>query len=310
MEQNVSFAHERYEGAEGAKLQKDLWENLTSILNAQGGPIKTIEQWKQYLRDLRRNVKAKAADIKKQREQSGINGFRKLKTLDNFERRLLGIMTVDAVDGDGESPEIGFNLPTPSYNDVAGVENIPPQINQDLVFGAPSNRNNADAIITADIDAIIADNTDVNIDANIDLTKDNVEDRTILSELQIGTHSGSAKHSDNLTSKKQVNQGSIRRSKTRNAPYESANTVSMQKYIALEEKKLEFEERKFNEEKRLQQEKSDFERKLAMDHLEIKKQTLELEKERIKIESQKVEKMNDISNLLKTYTEYMMNSNL
>lgn len=104
----MNFAHDRFEGADGAKEQTAKWTRIAQTLNATGGARKSVEQWRVFYRDWRRNTKTKASNIRQQREESGVNGFRRIKDLDEQEKRLFAIMTPDAVDGDGETQERGF----------------------------------------------------------------------------------------------------------------------------------------------------------------------------------------------------------
>lgn len=60
-----------------------------------------------YFIFLRKRVKEKSTAIKEAHAQSGINGTKKIAEVTDFEQRVIAVMSVDAVDGDGFSKECG-----------------------------------------------------------------------------------------------------------------------------------------------------------------------------------------------------------
>ena len=55
----------------------------------------------------RRGVKSKAAAVKKKREQTGV-GYTNIKDLDDIDKRVISLMQVDTIDGDGDVQERGL----------------------------------------------------------------------------------------------------------------------------------------------------------------------------------------------------------
>lgn len=53
----------------------------------------------------RRRVKAKTSDIKFAFGKTGCNGTKPIKMLDDLDKRLLSVITMEMVDGDGENEE-------------------------------------------------------------------------------------------------------------------------------------------------------------------------------------------------------------
>lgn len=66
-------------------------------------------------------IKLKSAEIKETVNQSGVNGLKPIKELNDNEIRILSVMTSDYVDGDGETQEGGLNEATLAMNIVTEV---------------------------------------------------------------------------------------------------------------------------------------------------------------------------------------------
>lgn len=77
-----------------------MWNQLTARLNSSGGTKKTAPQWKKMWKDKVSAIKLKSAEIKKAVNQSGVNGLKPIKELNDNEIRILSVMTSDYVDGD------------------------------------------------------------------------------------------------------------------------------------------------------------------------------------------------------------------
>lgn len=65
-----------------------------------------------FFHKFRTRVRVKATTIKEAYNRSGVNGFKKIRDLDEFEERVVHIMTPHSVDGDGATVELG--VPEPS----------------------------------------------------------------------------------------------------------------------------------------------------------------------------------------------------
>lgn len=124
MEKHPNFAHERLIGPNGRKTLDSMWNELAESLNCSGGPNKSVNQWKKMWKDKVAAVKLKASELKNAQNQSGINGLTKIKELSEFHIRILSVMSLHYVDGDGETQEGGLNQETLPFIGTS-VDEIP-----------------------------------------------------------------------------------------------------------------------------------------------------------------------------------------
>ncbi|XP_048486315.1 uncharacterized protein LOC119694130 [Plutella xylostella] len=96
-------------GPQGRLLSNQLWTDLTELLNSMGGGVlKSTEKWKKVWADWKTKTKKKAILIKRHTSGTGggpSNGL----TLTAPEERLIAIMGVNAVEGQPNISELGFN---------------------------------------------------------------------------------------------------------------------------------------------------------------------------------------------------------
>lgn len=62
-------------------------------------------------------MKEKATAIRNEHTKSGINGTQRIPVLTNFENRVVAVMSMDALDGDGSSIERG----RPEFRTVTNI---------------------------------------------------------------------------------------------------------------------------------------------------------------------------------------------
>ncbi|KAG7296299.1 hypothetical protein JYU34_021429 [Plutella xylostella] len=102
-------------GPQGRLLSNQLWTDLTELLNSMGGGVlKSTEKWKKVWADWKTKTKKKAILIKRHTSGTGggpSNGL----TLTAPEERLIAIMGVNAVEGQPNISELGFNVSYFSY---------------------------------------------------------------------------------------------------------------------------------------------------------------------------------------------------
>ncbi|XP_046392785.1 uncharacterized protein LOC124160790 [Ischnura elegans] len=88
MSTHSSFAAGKFTGPLGYEKSQGQWQNLANMLNEQGG-YKEAEQWKKTWRDLKRNIRAKAARINAACRETGNRPVR--ETLSEMEEKCLSI---------------------------------------------------------------------------------------------------------------------------------------------------------------------------------------------------------------------------
>lgn len=127
LEKDLALAKNQFNTQDGKVELRKKWDNLAMKLNSLGGLNKTGFGWKKYWDDLRTRVRKKYTALKAVMAESGRNGDIVLE-FDDIEQKILTIITIDAVDGDGVSEDIG--LPSGSNADSALI--IPCQgVNKD-----------------------------------------------------------------------------------------------------------------------------------------------------------------------------------
>lgn len=97
----------RFVAENGAKILEKKWTELANHLNALGGAFKNNVQWKKCWDDIKAAVKKRTTAMRSEYLKSGINGTNPIKKLEDHSQRVLSIITIDSVDGDGESIESG-----------------------------------------------------------------------------------------------------------------------------------------------------------------------------------------------------------
>ncbi|XP_046387307.1 uncharacterized protein LOC124156860 [Ischnura elegans] len=88
MSTHSSFAAGKFTGPLGYEKSQGQWQTLANMLNEQGG-YKEAEQWKKTWRDLKRNIRAKAARINAACRETGNRPVR--ETLSEMEEKCLSI---------------------------------------------------------------------------------------------------------------------------------------------------------------------------------------------------------------------------
>jgi len=70
---------------------EESWKNLTKKLNASGGPVKTVQEWKRIFKYWISQVKSKTHEIKGAQQETSYKE-NKLKSLNDLEKSLLSLM--------------------------------------------------------------------------------------------------------------------------------------------------------------------------------------------------------------------------
>ncbi|XP_055906897.1 uncharacterized protein LOC129942114 isoform X1 [Eupeodes corollae] len=91
-----------------------MWEILALNLNAMGPITKSIDQWKKCWTDLKSGVRKQCNSRKAFFNRTGGGSIGNApRDLNEFEEKILAIISTHAVDGDGLTPESGVALNTP-----------------------------------------------------------------------------------------------------------------------------------------------------------------------------------------------------
>lgn len=99
------------------------------MLNMKGGAHKNPAEWKKCWVDLKSSVKKRYFGLKARMVQSGNNGS-VVDELDQLDQRIVGIITIEALEGDG-SREHGISATvrsaqrTPVLSDITDTEFLP-----------------------------------------------------------------------------------------------------------------------------------------------------------------------------------------
>ncbi|XP_075981831.1 uncharacterized protein LOC142980389 isoform X2 [Anticarsia gemmatalis] len=128
------------QGAQGRIRAEQLWQELGELLNAVGsGVIKTIDKWKKVWTDWKAKTKKKALAIRRHADGTG-GGPSSKQTLTPTEQRILSIMGLNAVVGQQEIDERGFdvlpqqvNIPPDNSATQAFSQTVPEDIVIDFV---------------------------------------------------------------------------------------------------------------------------------------------------------------------------------
>ncbi|XP_075149071.1 uncharacterized protein LOC142223084 [Haematobia irritans] len=109
MANHLEFARGQFGSMHANSSNKEQWETLRNTLNSLGGSHKTIEQWKKCWIDLKSGVKSIMSKRRMFMNQTGGGSFHDApRDLNHLEEKILSIITIDAVDGDGRTPESGL----------------------------------------------------------------------------------------------------------------------------------------------------------------------------------------------------------
>lgn len=118
METHTAVAKKQFLGANGAEILEHQWLKLAGSLNSMSGAKKTTEEWMKCWSDIKAAVRKKATVVRSKYDNTGINGTEPIKSLDEYSQRVLSVMTIDTVDGDGETVECGLpHLPKFNLSD-------------------------------------------------------------------------------------------------------------------------------------------------------------------------------------------------
>lgn len=112
MEENLELARNQFETTDGNNTKIAKWNELSRQLNALGAAKKSSDQWRKYWTDFQSNAKERIAAYQKRKDESGVNGTKKLKPLCELDVRIASIMTISAIDGDQTTQEGGLDLLT------------------------------------------------------------------------------------------------------------------------------------------------------------------------------------------------------
>ncbi|XP_055842626.1 uncharacterized protein LOC129909577 [Episyrphus balteatus] len=108
MYENKAFARGQFNDINCRQNINSTWESLCNRLNSQGAIVKTVDQWKKCWTDIKSGVKKQASAYKSFLNQTGGGSITDgPRQLNDFEEKVLSIITNDAVDGDASTPELG-----------------------------------------------------------------------------------------------------------------------------------------------------------------------------------------------------------
>lgn len=118
-------------GVDGAKELQKHWNSIEVLLNSMGGTSKNAREWKKCWTDLRNGTRKRYMAEKAKRGQSGVNDI--VDTLSPFDQRVIGILTIEAIDGDlsrehgiaNMLPNTVASSPNSFCSDEAGPSHFP-----------------------------------------------------------------------------------------------------------------------------------------------------------------------------------------
>ncbi|XP_046804973.1 uncharacterized protein LOC124419447 isoform X2 [Lucilia cuprina] len=111
MSANLEFARGQFNRLNSNVHFKEKWESLAISLNSLGGSDKSVEQWIKCWIDLKAAVKKHINNRRSIMNKTGGGSWQEIpRDLNPLEEEILKIITTDAVDGDGYTPESGAPL--------------------------------------------------------------------------------------------------------------------------------------------------------------------------------------------------------
>ncbi|XP_055912750.1 uncharacterized protein LOC129946547 isoform X1 [Eupeodes corollae] len=127
--ENKPFARGQFSSLNSRQNNSETWESLSAQLNAQGPNVKTVEQWKKvyiiYIyknkcwTDIKSSVKKQASEQRAFMNKTGGGSVvDRPRPLSDMDEKVLSIITIDAVDGDGSTPELGIEVALNEYDNL------------------------------------------------------------------------------------------------------------------------------------------------------------------------------------------------
>ncbi|XP_055912751.1 uncharacterized protein LOC129946547 isoform X2 [Eupeodes corollae] len=117
--ENKPFARGQFSSLNSRQNNSETWESLSAQLNAQGPNVKTVEQWKKCWTDIKSSVKKQASEQRAFMNKTGGGSVvDRPRPLSDMDEKVLSIITIDAVDGDGSTPELGIEVALNEYDNL------------------------------------------------------------------------------------------------------------------------------------------------------------------------------------------------
>ncbi|XP_055911585.1 uncharacterized protein LOC129945732 [Eupeodes corollae] len=119
MAENKPFARGQFSSHNSRQNNSETLESLSAQLNTQGPNIKTVEQWKKCWTDIKSSVKKQASEQRAfMNKIGGGSVVDRPRPLSDMDEKVLSIITIDAVDGDGSTPELGIEVALNEYDNL------------------------------------------------------------------------------------------------------------------------------------------------------------------------------------------------
>ncbi|KYN22231.1 hypothetical protein ALC57_05378 [Trachymyrmex cornetzi] len=108
-EQHPEILTGKFTSANAKQAQQNLWQTVTTQLNALGLGEKTATKWKESVIDWKCKTKKKASELRLHMGKTGGGGV-STKKLSDIEERLLSIIGMTAIEGDIGLEEVGLPM--------------------------------------------------------------------------------------------------------------------------------------------------------------------------------------------------------
>ncbi|KAB0803243.1 hypothetical protein PPYR_00213 [Photinus pyralis] len=135
LQANESFRTNKFKNP---SILDETWNSLAVKLNAAGGPIKTVPQWKERFADWKCNVRKKARKLELSRVRTG--GGPPDVPLSDLENRLLNLSGRAVVNGIEGIRELGYAVEPPPAVQPPPAVKPPPAVYPPAAVRAPATK--------------------------------------------------------------------------------------------------------------------------------------------------------------------------